>query len=144
MSIWFRQSVTLEQIQALGKGTMTEYIGIEFTELGENYLKARMPVDQRTVQDYGILHGGASATLAETVGSIASAMVLNPETHYCVGLEINANHVRSVRAGYVTAVATPLHLGASTHIWDIRILNDQEKLVCISRLTTAIIPRQRQ
>jgi 1,4-dihydroxy-2-naphthoyl-CoA hydrolase len=143
MSIWFSETLSLDQLQALGKDTMTEYIGIQFTELGENYIKARMPVDHRTTQVYGILHGGASATLAETVGSIASAMVLDTNTHFCVGLEINANHVRSVRSGFVTAIATPLHLGSTTHIWDIKIYNDQEKLVCVSRLTTAILPRQR-
>ena len=122
---------------------MTEYIGIEFTELGENYIKAKMPVDRRTCQVYGILHGGASATLAETVGSIGSGLVLNPETHFCVGLEINANHVRSVRSGFVHAQATPLHLGASTHIWDIKLFDDSQKLICVSRLTVAILKLQK-
>jgi 1,4-dihydroxy-2-naphthoyl-CoA hydrolase len=142
MSIWFNQSLSLDHLHSFGKGTMTEHIGIEFTDLGENFLKARMPVDHRTRQVYGILHGGASATLAETVGSVASAMVLNPATHFCVGLEINANHIRSVRQGFVNAVATPLHLGGSTHIWDIKLFDDQEKLVCVSRLTVAILKTQ--
>jgi len=139
MSIWFNPSLSLEQLRSFGKGTMTEYIGIEFTELGENYMKARMPVDHRTRQVYGILHGGASATLAETIGSVASAMVLNPATHFCVGLEINANHIRSAREGFVHATATPIHIGGSTHVWDIKLHDDQQQLICVSRLTTAIL-----
>ncbi len=139
MPIWFNPSLTLEQLRSLGKQTMNEYIGIEFTELGEDYLKARMPVDHRTQQAYGILHGGASVTLAETVGSVASVLVVDPAKYYCVGLEINANHIRSVRSGFVYAVASPIHLGRSTHVWDIRIVDEEGKLVCISRLTTAVL-----
>ena len=121
---------------------MSEYIGIEFTEIGENYLKGRMPVDHRTNQPYGLLHGGASCVLAETLGSIASALIIDQSSFLCVGIEINANHIRSAKKGYVTGTATALHLGKSTHVWDIRIIGEDEKLVCISRLTVAIIARK--
>ena len=142
MSIWNNPSVTSEQIQPLGNNTMGSHIGIEFTEIGENFLKARMPVDHRTRQPYGLLHGGASAALAETLGSVASALVIDPEKFICVGLEINANHVRGVQEGYVYGTVTPLHLGQSTHVWDIRILDERDKLVCVSRLTVAILKRR--
>jgi 1,4-dihydroxy-2-naphthoyl-CoA hydrolase len=142
MSIWFNKELTIEQFGQLSKNTMDKFLGIEWTELGENYLKAKMPVDERTKQPYGMLHGGASCVLAETVGNFASAMVIDHSKFYCVGLEINANHVRSATKGYVTAIATPLHLGANTHVWDIKINDDQEKLVSVSRLTVAIIPRK--
>ena len=142
MSIWFNKAVSLEDLRATGRGTMDEHIGIEWTEIGDDFLKARMPVDQRTRQAYGLLHGGASCVLAETIGSIASAMVIDPAQYQCVGLEINANHVHSATGGYVTAVAMPLHLGKSTHVWDIRIHNDQQKLVCVGRLTVAIIQKR--
>ena len=98
-----------------------------------------MPVNERTKQPYGLLHGGASAALAETIGSVASALVINHSTHKCVGIEINANHVRSARSGLVTGICTPIHLGATTHLWDIRIMDEREKLVCVSRLTVAIL-----
>ncbi|MBN8854642.1 MAG: hotdog fold thioesterase [Sphingobacteriales bacterium] len=114
-------------------------LGIELTEIGENFLRARMPVDERTRQPYGLLHGGASAALAETLGSVASAFVIDQTQYYCVGLEINANHIRGVRDGYVYGTATPLHLGKTTHVWDIRIYDEREKLVCVSRLTVAIL-----
>ena len=121
---------------------MAEYIGIEWTELGNNFLKAKMPVDHRTIQPYGLLHGGASCALAETIGSVASAMVIDHSRFYCVGLEINANHIRGVKTGLVTGVATPLHLGSTTHVWDIKIYDEKEKLLCVSRLTVVIIPRK--
>jgi 1,4-dihydroxy-2-naphthoyl-CoA hydrolase len=139
MSIWFEPTVTTEQIQALARQTMVEHIGIEFSEIGEDYLKARMPVDHRTRQPYGLLHGGASVVLAETLGSMAAALVINRRQFYCVGLEINANHIRGVREGLVTGIARPLHIGRSTHVWEIRIQNEAGKLVCVSRLTVAII-----
>lgn len=142
MAIWFKSTLTLEEIRSFAKETMNEYIGIEFTELGENYIRAKMPVDHRTRQAYGLLHGGASATLAETVGSVASAMVINLEQSYCVGLEINANHIRSVKEGFVEGTATPIHLGGLTHVWDIRIRDHQENLICVSRLTVAILRRR--
>lgn len=122
---------------------MGEFLGIGFTEIGDNYLKARMPVDNRTRQPYGLLHGGASAALAETLGSVASALVIDQSQYDCVGLEINANHIRGVKEGYVFGTAIPLHIGRSTHVWDIKIYDDREKLVCVSRLTVAIIRKQR-
>jgi 1,4-dihydroxy-2-naphthoyl-CoA hydrolase len=143
MSIWFKKDLVLEDFHQLGKGTMGEYIGIEWTELGDNFLKATMPVDQRTKQPYGLLHGGASCVLAETIGSVASAMIIDHSKFLCVGLEINANHVRGVKEGFVTGIASPLHLGSSTHVWDIKIYDEKEKLVCVSRLTVAIIPRKK-
>ena len=132
----------MDDINSLGKNTMGEYIGIEFTELGENFLKAKMPVDHRTRQPYGLLHGGASCVLAETLGSIASALVIDQSKFICVGLEINANHIRSARSGYVSGTASPIHLGNSTHVWDIRIHDEENKLVCISRLTVAILAKR--
>jgi 1,4-dihydroxy-2-naphthoyl-CoA hydrolase len=142
MAIWHHASLELSQIQSLGDNTMGAHIGIEFTELGENYLKAKMPVDHRTLQPYGVLHGGASAALAETIGSVGSALVVDQEQFYCVGLEINCNHIRSAKQGFVYATAIPLHLGGSTHVWDIKIHDEQEKLVCVSRLTMAILKRK--
>jgi 1,4-dihydroxy-2-naphthoyl-CoA hydrolase len=139
MSIWFKQSLGIEEVQPIGKDTMAEYIGIEFTEIGENYIKAKMPVNNLTRQPYGILHGGASVTLAETLGSVGSAYIIDQSRFYCVGLDVNANHIRAAREGYVFATAVPLHIGSSTHVWDIKIYNEQEKLVCISRLTVAIL-----
>lgn len=142
-AIWFNKDLTLLQLQSLGKGTMSEHIGIVWTEMGEDYIKAAMPVDHRTIQPYGLLHGGASCVLAETIGSVASAMVTDRDKYYCVGLEINANHIRSARKGLVTGTAIPLHLGTTTHVWDIRIHDEEEKLVCVSRLTVAILPRKK-
>ncbi|MGZ8551557.1 MAG: hotdog fold thioesterase [Chitinophagaceae bacterium] len=142
MNIWFNKELAIADFQSLQKQTMGEYIGIEWVELGNDFLKAKMPVDHRTRQPYGLLHGGASCVLAESIGSMASAMVVDHSKFVCVGLEINANHVRSARQGFVTGIATPLHLGANTHVWDIKIYDEQEKLVCVSRLTVAIIPRK--
>ena len=142
MSIWFNKELSIEDFGEVDKNTMDGYIGIEWTELGDNFLKARMPVDHRTKQPYGLLHGGASCVLAETIGSVASAMVVDRSRFQCVGLEINANHVHSATAGFVTGIATPLHLGKSTHVWDIKIYNDNDKMVCVSRLTVAIIEKR--
>jgi len=139
--IWFDKGLSIEKLKPLGPGTMAEHLGIQWTEVGGNYLKAQMPVDHRTVQPYGLLHGGASCALAETIGSVASAMVVDHSKFYCVGLEINANHIRSVRAGLVTGIAMPLHLGSTTHVWDIKIYDEKEKLICVSRLTVAILKR---
>lgn len=144
MPIWFKKDITLPDLQPLGKGTMTEHLGMEWVELGEDFLTAKLPVDHRTSQPYGLLHGGASCVLAETVGSVASALVIDHSRFYCVGLEINANHIRSARQGFVMATASPLHLGANTHVWDIKIKDGEGKLVCVSRLTVAIIPRKDQ
>ncbi len=142
MSIWFNKNVSLEHIRPLGKGTMSEHLGIEWMEIGENFLKARMPVDHRTIQPYGLLHGGASCVLAETIGSVASALVIDDTANFCVGIEINANHIRSAKSGYVYGTCSPLHLGASTHVWDIRITDEKDRLVCVSRLTVAVMKRK--
>ncbi len=142
MNIWFNKELAIADFQSLEKQTMGEYIGIEWVELGNDFLKAKMPVDHRTRQPYGLLHGGASCVLAESIGSMASAMVVDHSKFVCVGLEINANHVRSARQGFVIGIAKPLHLGANTHVWDIKIYDELEKLVCVSRLTVAIIPRK--
>ncbi|KAA2239669.1 hotdog fold thioesterase [Chitinophaga agrisoli] len=140
--IWHSLDVSLDQLNEWSAGTMAHYLGMEFTEIGPDCLRAMMPVDHRTIQPYGLLHGGASAALAETVGSVASSLVIDPQKSICVGLEINANHIKGVREGYVHALAKPLHLGATTHVWDIRITDDHHKLVCISRLTVAILPKR--
>jgi 1,4-dihydroxy-2-naphthoyl-CoA hydrolase len=120
---------------------MGEHLGIEFIEVGEDFLKGRMPVDHRTRQPYGLLHGGASVALAETLGSVGAAYVVDRRQFNTVGLEINANHVRGVREGFVTGTARPIHIGKSTQVWEIRITDEREKLVCISRLTVAILPK---
>lgn len=140
MSIW-KQPVTLEQLNALNPNTMMMAIGIVFTEVGDDYLRATMPVDARTHQPFGLLHGGASAALAETLGSTGGMMVLDPTQNVVVGLEINANHMRGVKSGTVTGTARPLHLGRSTQVWEIRIEDESQRLVCISRLTLAVVPR---
>jgi 1,4-dihydroxy-2-naphthoyl-CoA hydrolase len=141
MTIWNIEATT-DSLNAISANTMVEHLGIEFTAIDEDSITARMPVDHRTVQPAGLLHGGASVALAETLGSVAATLCVNPATTSCVGLEINANHIRSVRSGYVTGVARPLHLGNSTHVWDIRIYDDeQERLVCVCRLTMAVLKR---
>jgi len=142
MRIWYKKDLVINDMHSFGKDTMSEYLGLEWLELGDDFLKATMPVDHRTKQPYGLLHGGASCVLAETVGSMASALVVDHSKFVCVGLEINANHVRSAREGRVTGVASPLHLGSNTHVWDIKIYDEVQKLVCISRLTVAVIPRK--
>jgi len=142
MSIWFNPAVTVAQINALGHNTMGDFLGIEITDTGDNFLKARMPVNERTRQPYGMLHGGASAVLAETLGSVASALVIDPQQFICVGLEINANHIKGVKDGYVYGTVLPLHIGGSTHVWDIRVVDSQEMLVCVSRLTVAILKKR--
>jgi 1,4-dihydroxy-2-naphthoyl-CoA hydrolase len=143
MSIWHlsNSTMTIEQLQTLGANTMGALLGMEFTEIGENYLKMRMPVDDRTRQPYGLLHGGASAAMAETLGSVASAYVIDREKYICVGLEINANHIRGAKEGWVYGTVIPLHLGKTTHVWDIKIVDEREKLVCVSRLTVAILKK---
>jgi len=117
---------------------MVGHLGIEITEIGEDFIKAKMPVDHRTTQPYGLLHGGASVTLAESLGSIAATFSVDQTKHYCVGLEINANHIRSVNEGYVYGITRPLHIGRSTQVWEIKITNEENKLVCVSRITMAI------
>lgn len=120
---------------------MAEFLDMKWVEIGPDFISMSMPVDHRTKQPYGLLHGGASCALAETVGSIASHCVIDPTRKSCVGLEINANHLKAVRSGRVIATASPLHLGSTTHVWDIRIRDEAGKLVCVSRLTVAILKR---
>ncbi len=134
--------ITLTEINNMGKGTMGEMLGIEFTGIAKDKLTATMPVDHRTVQPYGILHGGASVALAETLGSVAAHLSVDSSKYLTVGLEINANHIRSVRCGFVTGTATPIHVGRSTHVWGINIVNEEGKLVCTSRITMAIIAKK--
>ncbi|RFM32713.1 hotdog fold thioesterase [Chitinophaga silvisoli] len=136
--IWRSLNVSLDQLNENGANTMAAFLGMEFTEIGPDYLRMMMPVNERTRQPYGLLHGGASVALAETVGSVASALIIDPEKQFCVGLDINANHVRGIKEGYVHAIARPLHLGGTTHVWDIKICDEHNKLICISRLTVAI------
>jgi 1,4-dihydroxy-2-naphthoyl-CoA hydrolase len=141
MSIWYDPSITAAQINPIGKGNMAEYLGMEITEIGEDYLKGTMPVDHRTRQPYGLLHGGASVALAETLGSLGAAFVVDRSKYDCVGLEINANHMRGVREGIVTGIARPVHIGKTTQVWEIRIHDSRDKIVCISRITVAVLKR---
>jgi len=138
MSI-FRQTITLDHLNALSKDTAIESLGIAFTEIGTDYVRATMPVDARTHQPYGLLHGGASVLLAETLGSMAGGLCV-AEGQAVVGIEINANHVRGVRSGLVTGTARALHVGRNTHVWEIRIEDERGHLVCVSRITLAVIP----
>lgn len=140
MAIW-KTAVDLVQIANRNNGTAAATLGIEFTGFGEDWLAARMPVDHRTIQPMGILHGGASVLLAETLGSVASNLCVDNSSHYCVGLDINANHVRAAKAGFVKGEARPIHLGRSTHVWEIRIVDSADRLTCISRLTMSVLPR---
>lgn len=140
-AIWKSYGATLADLNSLGKGTMAEVLDIRFTEIGDNYLKASMPVDNRTRQPYGLLHGGASAALAETIGSVASSLCIDTEKQICVGIEINCNHIRGKKDGLVTATAEALHIGNTTHVWDIKIRDEREKLVCAGRLTVAILKK---
>jgi 1,4-dihydroxy-2-naphthoyl-CoA hydrolase len=136
----FRADVSLDQLNALSRNTAMEPLGIAFTEIGPDYLRATMPVDARTHQPYGLLHGGASVLLAETLGSSAGGLCA-PDGHGVVGIEINANHLRGVHSGLVTGTARPLHVGRSTQVWEIRIEDEAGRLVCVSRLTLAVVPR---
>lgn len=140
--MWY-QKITLQELNSRAKKSLSSWVGIEFSEITEDSLSATMPVDERTRQQAGILHGGASVVLAETLGSVASTLIIDSEKWMAVGLEINANHLRPVSQGYVTGICTPIHIGTKTHVWDIKIFNDQGKLNCISRLTVAIIPKEK-
>lgn len=143
--IWWNDELpSMERLTALGQGCLPGHLGIEFVECGDDWMRARMPVDQRTHQPYGRLHGGASVALAETVGSVAGASVIDPQRFGAVGMEINANHIRPVRDGWVHATARAEALGRSTQVWSIRIEDQDGKLVCISRLTLAVIPLDRK
>ena len=134
------EGASLDALNARSAGTLMEALGIRFTELGDGFLRGTMPVDARTHQPYGLLHGGASVALAETLGSSAGMMMAGGDA--VVGLEINANHLRAVRSGIVTGTARPLHVGRSTQVWDIRIDDEAGRLVCVSRLTLAVVPRR--
>lgn len=140
MSIWFKEPTT-ELLNKRGENTLTTFIGIEVTKIGEDYIEGTMPVDERTVQPLGLLHGGASCVLAESLGSIAANMALDTSKEYAVGLEINANHIRSATSGIVTGKASPIHLGRKTQVWDIKIKNEEGKLTCVSRLTMAVVQK---
>ena len=135
--IW-KKEADIEKLQAFSENTMVRHVGIEFTEIGADFLEARMPVDARTVQPMGLLHGGASVVLAETLGSIGAYLCV-AEDKKCVGLEISANHIRAVRKGWVIGRTTPLHLGRTTQVWEIRIRNEKQDLVCVSRLTVSVL-----
>ena len=136
----FRSPVDINAVNALRDGCMVGHLGITITEAGDDWLRGTMPVDARTRQPYGILHGGASVALAETLGSVAGNLCVDTSKEMVVGLEINANHVRAMRGGRVTGTARALHVGRSTQLWEIRIENDEGKLVCVSRLTLAVVP----
>ena len=140
MSIW-RQTPTLESLNAMSKNTLVEHVDIRFTEVGEDYIVGTMPVDSRTHQPFGLLHGGATVVLAETLGSSAANCCLDLSTHYAVGLEINTNHLRPVRSGLVKGTARPIHIGRSTQVWEIRTEDENGKLTAVSRLTMAVVPR---
>jgi 1,4-dihydroxy-2-naphthoyl-CoA hydrolase len=141
VSIW-RRLQTLETLNSLGAGTMARPLGIVFTEIGEDFIRGTMPVDDRTRQPLGLLHGGASVALAETLGSTGANLCVD-DSRLCLGQEINANHVRSARTGTVTGTARPLHIGGRSQVWGIDIVDEAGALVCISRLTMAVIPRPR-
>jgi len=141
MKIW-KAEISLELVNARNKGTMSDFLGIEFTDLGDDYLVARMPVDAHTKQPAGIMHGGASCVLAETVGSTAANYCVDQSGFYCVGLEINTNHIKSMREGFVIATTKPYHIGKTTQVWSIEIKNAEGKLVSINRLTMAVLARK--
>jgi 1,4-dihydroxy-2-naphthoyl-CoA hydrolase len=138
MSIW-RNATTLEELQGSTANTLVELLGMRFTEIGADYLRATMPVDARTHQPTGVLHGGASVALAETVGSTAANLCVDRTQELCLGQEINANHLRPIAAGLVTATARPLHRGRRSQVWQIEIRDERERLVCVSRLTMAVV-----
>jgi len=140
--IWQRD-FTLASLNAGSANTLVEHLGIEYTVFGDDYLQATMPVDSRTHQPMGLLHGGASVVLAETLGSVAGNLCV-PRSHCCVGLDINANHLRAKRNGLVTGTAKPLHLGATTQVWQINLMDEKEHLLCTSRLTLAVLSQKKK
>ena len=140
MAIW-KQAGSLDQINASSRDTMVSTLDIRVVEVGDDFLRGTMPVDARTRQPFGLLHGGASAALAETLGSLAGNLCLDGSKEVAVGLDINANHIRAVTSGIVTGTARPLHIGRTTQVWEIRIEDEKRRLVCISRLTLAVVPK---
>ena len=139
--IWFKP-IDLEELNAWHYNTMQQFLEIKFTEAGDDYLKAEMPVKDHHKQPMGLLHGGANVTLAESLGSVASVLVIDPSKYICVGLEINANHIKAVRDGFVYGITKPIHIGRSTQVWEIKIFNSKDELSCISRITNAILERK--
>ena len=139
--IWAKE-LSLEEIDSFLKNSIEEQLGIKIVEVGKDYIKATMPVDHRTRQPFGILHGGASVVLAESLGSFASYLVIKSEDRIGAGIEVNANHIRTVREGIVTGIVRPIHLGNQIHVWEIKIYDQKNKLVCISRLTVTIIDKR--
>ncbi len=138
-TLWFKPYKP-DDFLSMAKGTLLEHLGITLVEIGPDYIRGTMPVDHRTHQPQGLLHGGASVALAETLGSIAATMIVDPATHICVGQEINANHLRGVTRGGVTGTARAYYIGRSSHVWGIEIHNDEGQLVCVSRITMAVRP----
>jgi 1,4-dihydroxy-2-naphthoyl-CoA hydrolase len=141
-SIWYR-SYTIEELNVMGTGTIAEVLGLRFIEIGIDYLKAVLPVDKRTIQPFGLLHGGSSVVLAETMGSVASLMCINDSLFMGVGLEVNANHLKGVRHGNVTGICTPVKIGGKVHVWEIKLYDEAGDNICVSRLTTMIIPQKK-
>ncbi|HNV99707.1 MAG TPA: hotdog fold thioesterase [Chitinophagales bacterium] len=141
MAIWFKKDLQIADFAHWSDDTLAAHLGIVFTALGDDYLEATMPVDNRTHQPYGLLHGGASAALAETLGSVGSALVVDHSAYYTLGIEINANHIKAARNGLVTGRATPVHLGKTLHVWNIHIHDAAQQLICVSRLTVIIKKR---
>ena len=139
----FKKDIDLNDLNKFAQNSMMDHLGIEFIEVGADYLVARMPVDHRTVQPFGMLNGGASAALAENVGSMAANLCVDPTKNLCVGLDINANHLKGVGQGFVYGKAKPLHLGKNTQVWEIKIRDEDQNLVCVSRLTMAVIERRK-
>ena len=140
MAIWFKQ-ITPDDLNLRGKNTLADFLGITFTDVGEDSLTATMLATERTKQPLGIVHGGANVVLAETIASTAANAAVDFDTYYCVGLEINANHIRSVTDGLITAITRPLHIGRTTHVWSIDLYNEAGKRTCISRMTASVIRR---
>ena len=140
MSIWYKK-VTVEDLNTRGQHSLSDFLRIRFIAIGDDFLKATMPADERTKQPLGIVHGGANVVLAETVASTAANAVVDTETQYCVGLEINANHLRSVRTGLITAITRPIHIGRSTQVWHIDLFDEEGRNTCISRMTAAVLSR---
>jgi len=140
MSLW-KSPIDLDRINGWNRNTLVEHLGMRVTEIGDDFVRGTMPVDARTHQPFGLLHGGASVALAESLGSLAGNLCIDSGAELAVGLDINANHVRGVTSGLVTGTARPLHLGRTTQVWEIRIEDEHARLVCISRLTLAVVPR---
>jgi 1,4-dihydroxy-2-naphthoyl-CoA hydrolase len=138
----FKQDTSIAFLNSWSKNTLAEQLGMEFTVIGDDFLEAKMPVDHRTHQPLGLLHGGASVALAETLGSVAATLCVDPSTQFCVGLEINANHIKGVRSGFVIGTAKAIHIGKKTQVWEIRISTEQNELVCVSRITMAVLDKQ--